>query len=237
METNFPNIHPVRELRGPEAVDALWVVALVSELTPLLALLKQPRLRSHRLCVGQVQHHRVAILRCGLGPSVAAQRTRAALERIQPRSVWSVGSCGALTDQLPVGTCLTANRLVSPSGATLPVTPVRELPTHTLHTVTRPVFTPEARRASRQTGAAACEMEAAGVARAVGDRCPVYVVKVVSDLAGGAPDPAIDAVRAVAMARFHVRVEGLMRSEVAPHLSGWVQAELANLPSPLEPVG
>lgn len=237
MATTFPNIHPVREVGSPEEVDALWVVALVSELTPLLALLHQPRLRSHRLCVGQIQHLRVALLRCGVGPTAAEARTRAALARLRPRSVWSVGSCGALKDQLSVGTCLTAHRLVAPCGGSIPVCPVQDLPSYTLHTVTRPVFTPEARRASRQTGATACEMEAAGVARAVGDRCPLFVVKVVSDLAGGAPDPAIDAVRAVAMARFHLRVEGLMRREVAPQLPRWVRAQLANLPSPLEPVG
>ena len=49
----------------PEPVDALFCIAIVSELAPMLSLLHRVRLRSHRLCVGRIANYRVAVLRCG----------------------------------------------------------------------------------------------------------------------------------------------------------------------------
>jgi len=201
-----------------ERVHALWVVALVSELTPLLAVLRRPRLKSHRLCVGDVAGRRIALLRAGVGPDAAERRTRSALDVVHPNEVWSIGSCGALADDLAVGDLLTAHTVRSPAGHLFETTPVDGIPSTTVHTVRRPVFTANHRAAVASTGAAACEMEASGVVRAADHRVPVRVLKVVSDQAGAAPDPAIDSHKAIAMAHFHVRVERLMRTRVAPTL-------------------
>lgn len=219
MATASPRTTPGSEVDRPPRVDALWVVALVSELTPLLALLHRPRLLSHRLCVGRMGRHRVAIVRAGVGPDAAHRRTLHALQRIQPRSVWSIGSCGALVDELKVGDVVTAQSVRTPAGDTRSVHPVAGLSLHVVQTVERPVFTPDHRNRVQATGATICEMECAGVVQAIAQRWPVHVVKVVSDHAGGTPDPAIDAHRAVAMARFHLRVERLMRQVVAPRLA------------------
>lgn len=213
--------------RRPEPVDALFCVAIVSELAPILSLLHGLRLRSHRLCVGGIGQHRVAVLRCGVGPEPSERRARAALERISPRTVWSIGSCGALVDTLPVGAVVTAREVRAPDSERLTVSPVPGLPQAMVHTVARPVMDAEHRSRLARTGARVCEMEAASIARAAGGRCPVHLVKVVSDLAGGTPDPAMVPRSKRAQALFHQRVEQLMRTVVVPQIAGQLSAALA----------
>lgn len=197
-------------------VDDLWVAALVSEVAPLVAALRRPRLLSHRLCVGGFNGRTVAVLRSGVGPQQARRRTREALRRVSAQQVWSLGSCGALTDNLRVGDLITAAWVMDVS-TRHPVVPVEGVRAGGVLTVSSPVFTATRRREVARLGAVVCEMEAAGVAdAAAGQR--VRVLKVVSDRAGAVPDAAIDGARAVAMARFHVRVERLMRTRVLPFL-------------------
>jgi len=215
--------------RPPEPVDALLCIAIVAELAPVLSLLHRFRLRSHRLGVGYLADVRVAVLRSGVGPAAAERRTRATLERIIPRSVWSVGSCGALVDTLAVGTVVTATSVLSSKQVPHAVSPVADLPSVVVHTVERPVFDPDRRAQVAQSGAQVCEMEAAGVVRAVGGRCPVHLLKIVSDQAGGTPDPAVALGSARAQALFHTRVEHLMRTVVAPQLALRVRSTLACL--------
>jgi nucleoside phosphorylase len=222
---------------GSEAVDALLCIALVSELAPILGQLHAVQLRSHRLCVGRIGELRVGVLRCGVGPDASFRRTRAALTALHPRSVWSVGSCGAVVDDLPVGTLLTSRLVRGPGGHAHAVDPVPDFRAVPIQTVARPVFTLAHRDEVARTGAVVCEMEAAAVARAVGGRVPVHVWKVVSDKAGGEPDPALIAGQAVAMARFHARVERLVRTRVAPKLMSALQAALAQHQGSAQPAG
>ena len=197
-------------------VDDLWVAALVSEVAPLVAALSRPRLLSHRLCVGGLDGRTVAVLRCGVGPQRARSGTRNALKRVSAREVWSLGSCGALVDDLKVGDLVTADWVLHLSRLQ-PADPVDGVRVGRVLTVDAPIFTAARRLEVARLGALVCEMEAAGVADAAeGKR--VRVLKVVSDRAGAEPDAAIDGVRAVAMARFHVRVERLMRTCLLPAL-------------------
>lgn len=203
------------------AVDALWVVAMVAELAPLVSMLERPRLLSTRLAVGRVGPQAVGLLRCGVGPERAARRTWDALQKVRPGRVLSVGSCGALVDGLSVGAAVTASVVTGPGGETYAVTPVEGLPVLSLVTVKEPVWTASVRSRLASSGHGVCEMEAAGVVRAVAGVVPVSVLKVVSDHAGGVVDPALDLRGgAPAVARFMARVEGLMRAEVVPLLVG-----------------
>jgi len=181
-----------------------------------VAVLQRPRLLSHRLCVGGLDGRRIAVLRCGVGPQRAEGRTRRALQKVAPAEVWTVGSCGALSDMLAVGDLVTADEVVFKERR-YRLRPVPGLTCGRLLTVDAPIFSPDKRREVAPIGAIACEMEAAGVAACHPD---LRVLKVVSDRAGAEPDVVIDGVRAVAMARFHVRVERLVRTRLLPVLRG-----------------
>ena len=162
-----------------------------------------------------------------MGPAAAGRRTAAALKQLRPRSVWSIGSCGAITDDLELGTVVTSRSVLSPDGRAWPAHPVPTLPSVLVQTVEQPVFTEAHRARVASSGAAICEMEASAVLQAVNDRCPVHLVKVVSDRAGGEPDPALLVGSTRAKVRFHQRVERLMRAFVMPRLVHQLQATLA----------
>ena len=197
-------------------VDTLWVAALVSEVAPLVALLKRPRLVSHRLCVGELDGRTVAVLRCGVGPERARRRTQEALSLVEAAQVWSLGSCGALMDDLAVGDVITADRVLY-GQQVMRVSPVADVRSGAVLTVDAPIFTAQRRQAVAHLGAAVCEMEAASVVACHRD---VRVLKVVSDRAGAEPDVVFDGARAIAVARFHLRVERLMRTRLLPVLRG-----------------
>ena len=203
-------------MRLREGVDALWVAALVSEVAPLVAALGRPRLLSHRLCVGDLGAHRVAVLRCGVGPQRAKTRTQEALSLVSPVRIWSLGSCGALTDDLAVGDVVTGDSVLY-EGRRWAVSPVPDVRRGAVLTVDAPIFSAERRRAVAHLGALVCEMEAASVVACHPD---ARVLKVVSDRAGAEPDVVFDSVRAIAVARFHVRVERLVRTRLLPILRG-----------------
>ena len=196
------------------SVDALWVAALVSEVAPLVRLLEQPRLLSHRLCVGRLGDRRIAVLRCGVGPERAERRTREALARLEASTVWSLGSCGALVDDLSVGEVVTADAAMG-LGRRWELPPVDGLRRGTVLTVDTPIFDADRRAAAADLGALVCEMEAAAV---VTCHPRVRVLKVVSDRAGAEPDVVFARPRALAVARFHRRVERIMREALLPVL-------------------
>lgn len=208
-------------------LDWLLVGALHAEVLPVVWLLEQPQATERRLVVGQLGPLRIGVLRCGVGPGPAEARTRATLAAHDARRVVSFGTCGGLRDDLAIGDLITASRLlqdVAPERELVPLSGWRQL---ACSTVTAPVDTPAARTRLRDAGAGICEMEATAVARAAGDR-PVSVLKVVSDLAGGAPDGAFTGPRVVGFARFSLRALRLTQAQLAPALIQAISADPGN---------
>ena len=180
-------------------MDWLLVGALREEVQPVVATLENPRRIDRRTVCGELHGARIAVVRCGVGPDAAYSRTRAAIEKFAPKWVASFGTCGSLSQTLPVGTVVAASRIARPN------TPWQDVPTLEtcipvdLITITAPAWNDEAAIPLRAQGADVCEMEAAAVLEAAGER-PTYAVKVVSDvvalskppriLRGGLPHPA-----------------------------------------------
>ncbi len=197
-------------------IDHLVVAALVSEWTPLVRALQEPRALSHRSVVGRVGDKAVLVMRCGVGPEKAASRTRATIDEHVVSQVWSVGSCGAVAPGRAIGDVVTASSVTTLRGDNWTVPPVTAQPPVRLCTVEAPVFDILARTAVSQTGATVVEMEAAGVLCAAAG-VPVSILKVVSDLAGAEPrDPVL--VGPLGKARFHRRVERLVHEHLGPAL-------------------
>ena len=144
------------------------------------------------------------MLTCGVGPDKAARRTAAALPLAQADAVVSLGTCGALADHLDTGDIVTAGSLHSGAAPCPPPLPWPDTPAEAIVTVAAPVWDPARRDALAATGATACEMEAAAVQAAAGDR-RFWVLKVVSDHAGGDPDDPPARPGPAALARFMAR--------------------------------
>ena len=207
------------------AVRWLLVGALGVETLPVLRRLRGARARGARLVTGRLGGAEVAVLTCGVGPIRAERRTAEALAGFPAEAVVSLGTCGALVDELPIGSLVTAGALFreeTPAGRLRAAPGIREVG---LTTVSEVVWSTARRSRLATLGAAVCEMEAAGVARAAQGRA-VYAVKVVSDQAGGAPDPALaspSAVTPAAVALFKLRALRLSERTLAPALERLVR--------------
>ncbi len=188
----------------------LLVGALGAEVLPLLARIERLRVLGPRLAEGRLGEAQVALLRCGVGPEAAERRTRQALATWEADRVVSLGTCGALVDELRIGQVLTADRLLEDTRPIRELSPLPGLEAWACSTVSVPVRTPEVRDMLAGVGAGICEMEAAGVARAAGSRS-MGVIKVVSDAAGAHPDPALTTGRRLGIARFKLRALRLSR--------------------------
>lgn len=200
--------------------DRLLIVgALGAETLPFLRALRKPRPLSRRLVWGHLGGNEVAILTCGVGPDKAARRVSAALPLWSAQAVVSIGTCGALVDDLPVGSVVTATRLLEGEDERPPPLPWPGAPPATVVTVREPVFSPDRREILANIGATVCEMEAAAVQRAAGD-LPMFTLKVVSDLAGGAADDPPGRPSPLDIARFKARARRLS----AAHLLPWLVA-------------
>jgi nucleoside phosphorylase len=167
--------------KQPQPVDWLLVAAQAAEAYALAGALSARALLSPRILRGELAGMTVALLHCGVGPRRAQNATRAALTRCAPDRVLSVGTCGALVEGLPPGTVVTAACV----GAAQ-IEPLPGLRSVRLETVDRGVFDDARRDTLASAGFEACEMEAAGVARAIPIPSALQVMKVVSDLAGTA---------------------------------------------------
>lgn len=202
----------------------LLVGAMGVETLPLLRRLERGRPLTRRLVVGRVGPHEVGVLTVGVGPAKARRRTLAGLARWTPDRVVSIGTCGALVDGLPIGAVRAVDALMDDHAPLARLAPLGALPAATLATVDRAVWTPLERERLARFGAHLVDMEAAAVWRALQEArpgLPVHAVKVVSDLAGGAPDPAVsDPGRPgpAAIARFKARAARLVEQALAPAL-------------------
>lgn len=193
----------------------LLVGALGAETLPFARRVTAARPVTPRLVVGTWRGLELGVLTCGVGPGKAHRRTRAALAAWRPHAVASVGTAGALVDGLPVGSVLCAERVLwGAVDRSLPTLP--GLPVTTVITVETPCWTAAERERLAATGASLVEMEAGAVAAAC-PGLPVVAIKIVSDLAGGAPDPAggQGGPRPAAVARFLARAAALVEDSLA----------------------
>ncbi|MCE5307839.1 MAG: hypothetical protein LLG20_09350 [Acidobacteriales bacterium] len=124
----------------------------------------------------------------GVGARLAARAALCAGSRASVDKVVSTGFCGALEAALEIGDVFVATRVLRGDGS--PVCDAVDPHCNRLHrrgalaSVDRVAANPAARRALGERGAAAVEMEAAGVAGwALGRGCPFYCVRAVTDAA------------------------------------------------------
>jgi len=157
--------------------------ALRAEVGPLIDQLDGRERIGRRLVRGHLDGVLLAVLRCGVGPERAQERTTAAVKRWAPERVLSIGTCGSLTDELAVGDVVSASEVSLEGGGVVPSAPLLHPRSASLVTVASVVWDATRRDALRAAGHHVCDMEAAGVGRAAGP-CPFSALKVVSDLAG-----------------------------------------------------
>jgi adenosylhomocysteine nucleosidase len=131
----------------------------------------------------------------GPGPALAGKAVEVARGREKLTGLVSTGFCGALDPALKLSDIFVATELTIPNdtipnrdregvGAYSPVNP-RPHQTGVLLSIDRVAVTSIEKSALHQTGAAAIEMEAAGVAaKAQEYNLPFYCVRVVTDTAG-----------------------------------------------------
>lgn len=194
--------------------------ALASEVRPFIRRLRGRRTLSDRLVTGRVGEFQVGVVRVGVGRERAEARTRQALQVWDADWVISLGTCGALVDDLWMGQMVTGRHLLGGDPSTLRVMPVVR-PVN-LVTVDDVVDTQAARDQWAAGGAQVCDMEAVGVQAASGRRI-FSVAKVVSDHAGRHRDPVFAGrflPRATRLAIFQVRATALCEARLAPYLVG-----------------
>lgn len=131
--------------------------ALRTEIAPLLPRLRRLRRLGRHLSSGELDGHRVAVLRTGVGRAKAEERTRAALARLPIRAVWSLGTCGSLLDELSVGAVVTATAVGLEGADRLEVTALSGIRPVALVTVDTVVWDPERRNTLAAAGYAVCE--------------------------------------------------------------------------------
>lgn len=134
---------------------------------------------------GRWQGSEIALLANGPGPALAARAAHEALSRATVGAFISTGFCGALDPRLRVGDVLAANEVCTGVGiryqAKLPLNPVSR---GVVHSVDRVAITAAEKRALRQSGADAVEMEAAAVAFAAQQsNTDFYCIRVITDVA------------------------------------------------------
>ena len=135
----------------------------------------------------KLENHTILMAANGMGSARAAAAVDAAVPVFHPEAVVSAGFCGALDPGLDiaavvVGACIAAGDRRYPA---LPVTSAAPHSVGTICSIDHVAQTAGEKKRLRATGAAAVEMEAAGVAaRAQSHGLPFYCVRTVTDLAG-----------------------------------------------------
>jgi adenosylhomocysteine nucleosidase len=135
---------------------------------------------------GTLNGNEVLLVANGVGSSRAAAAVDSALQTFQAEAVVSTGFCGALEEKLQIADVVSATEIVArgswPAQVAQASRPVQAAPICSVDHVVR---TAEEKAQLRSTGAAAVEMEAAGIAsRAQFHKVPFYCVRSVTDLAG-----------------------------------------------------
>ncbi|MCZ2151584.1 MAG: hypothetical protein LC126_27900 [Bryobacterales bacterium] len=139
---------------------------------------------------GELREHRVALVANGAGPRLAAEAVEAACGKWKVDAVISTGFCGGLDPGLSVGQVIAASEIdARGSGKRYPAYLPRETnpapACGSILSMDRVAVSVGEKEALRATGAAAVEMEAAGVAEGASRHgIPFYCIRVVSDAAG-----------------------------------------------------
>jgi nucleoside phosphorylase len=187
----------------------LVVGALHSETLPLVRALRE-RIHQDGLWTGILGNRRIALSTCGVGPRRAARATSRALAQGPWEGVLSIGTCGALVDDLAVG------QLVRQGADWLGLDAVREV---SICTVRRAVWDPGRRAQLAAEGHAVVEMEAAAVAACAAEHgLPSGALKVVSDRAGACALSPGRRPGPVDIARFQLRALRLSQRVLLPAL-------------------
>lgn len=197
---------------------ALWAEAL-----PIGLALEDRQLHGRRLVLGTLDGHPLALLRSGVGLAKSGQEVARILAQRPVSRVISVGTCGSLRGDLPIGEVITASQVHhSVLGWTRPSEPLAGVRPVPVVSVSDPVFTRQRREQLAPT-AAACEMEAAAVLDASGAR-RFSALKVVSDLAGAEQDAAFSPGDPSAFLRFQRRAADLVGRALLPPLRAALSA-------------
>ena len=197
----------------------LIVGAMGAETSPLLAALRRPQPVSSRLIRGTLGGVPVSVLTCGIGPSKAARRLLEA--DLRPNLIVSIGTAGALHDELTIGEVVTAHTLHEGERCCTP--PPLPWPgvarAVSLVTVDRPVWSRPARQRLAGQGHVACEMEAGALHRASATwGAQLTALKVISDHAGGRDDDPQGRPSLAELARFKARALALCTAHLLPAL-------------------
>ena len=200
----------------------LLVVAVLAEALPLIRRMEQRQWHSPRLLEGRLAGRRVLLLRAGVGHRRAKRATACVIRTHSVGEVLSMGTCGALVDDLSVGDLVTAHSILDlPAERVSPMT--GNARAVVLATVPRVVDDPLHRQTWAGRGAEVCEMEAAAVARAAGGH-PFTTLKVVSDHAGARPPRIPNLPSRLRITAFQLRAYQLVEAHLAPALEGWLRA-------------
>jgi nucleoside phosphorylase len=130
--------------------------------------------------------HEVMLVANGIGRVRAAAAAEAAAEAFGAEGIVSTGFCGALAPELEIGDIVTASSVENHHRQFLArtVSSARVPHSGVVRTIDHVAQTAEEKSRLRTTGAAAVEMEAAGVAARAEERgLPFYCVRAVTDLA------------------------------------------------------
>jgi adenosylhomocysteine nucleosidase len=134
-----------------------------------------------------VAGHEALLVANGAGPARAGAAVDRAIAQFRAGSVLSIGFCGALDESLDVAEIVVAE-CVEAAGSRYPALPLAGgIPSHSgvVHSARRVAQSAVEKRALRQSGACAVEMEAGAVAaRAQSMDLRFHCVKCVTDLAG-----------------------------------------------------
>ena len=131
-------------------------------------------------------NHQVVLVANGAGARRAAFAVEAAWAAFPAEAVVSVGFCGALAPELEVADVVVGTSIATGSGTFTALHPAAGRPHHmgVVRSIDHVVQTSAEKRSLHASGAAAVEMEAAGVAeRARTLGLPFYCVRAVTDLA------------------------------------------------------
>jgi len=201
-----------------------WLLAgaLAAETLPVVRRLDRTRVESPRLAFGELGGEHVAVLTCGVGPRKAAERVRTALNDWPATHLISFGTCGALADDLPVGSVVSACALrIGDRWETVDVVPGARAVS--LVTVDEAVATTSRRAELFALGAQVCEMEARAV-RSVDAGLPFYALKVVSDRAGGAEGEPLGSRNPLNVLRFQALAAKLVDRDLVPVLEAFLRS-------------
>ena len=204
----------------------LIVGALLAEVVPLFNCIEHPLPINHRLIQGTVGRHTVLILRSGVGMQKAYKHTKQTLQKFSINRVISVGTCGALSNNLEIGDVCSVNHILNEEGTSIRISALDEFIQTRLITVNSIVST-ENRRKELSQIADICEMEAYGVWKAA-QGIPFYCLKVVSDHAGKGNDPVLNTTspKAQQVARFMLRAGLLCHRHLQPALTNFINSEI-----------